>query len=471
MKLKTKLVIVLASLVCFILFVGIFSYINNTQTQANYKKMLEEQEYRLHLKSIQFLMTGYSNDERGYLLQGNNEYIDQMKDKTAMILKHIEDIKKIPTLHPTDQQTMNKINTNFDVFIKASNKALAAYQQGNQNHAIQLHFGEERDARKELDPVVTETLSNVEQRIASSQITIDNQTSRNSIIIFIIIGLCFAVSVVMGYFIVRSMNSVIRSVSNSAHNVSVAAQNISVATEEIASGSTDQSNSAQKMSEMIKELSLAVHSVAESTETTAEIANNTVEISLEGGKIVRNAIAGMEQANQRMIQLEEDSKKVGEIIEVINDIASQTNLLALNAAIEAARAGEHGRGFAVVAVEVRKLAERSAEATKEISRIIKGMQQRTTESVLSVVDGVKLSQQSGEAFERIIEKLNETAARVAEIAAATEEQAAQTSEILTSVENISAVTEETAASVEETASVSQALAEMSEHLTISISKI
>jgi methyl-accepting chemotaxis protein len=91
-----------------------------------------------------------------------------------------------------------------------------------------------------------------------------------------------------------------------------------------------------------------------------------------------------------MTQLEEDSNKIGQIIEVIDEIAEQTNLLALNAATEAARAGEQGRGFAVVADEVRKLAERSGEATKQITAIIKGMQENTLKSVSAVSDGVNL---------------------------------------------------------------------------------
>ncbi|MBW7474292.1 methyl-accepting chemotaxis protein [Paenibacillus oenotherae] len=255
----------------------------------------------------------------------------------------------------------------------------------------------------------------------------------------------------------------------SAESVSAASQQISASTEEIASGSMSQANAAQTMNELFRELSLAINSVARSAEQASELSNKTMSIAQDGGKVVRVSIDGMTRVNEQMSRLEEDSNKIGEIIEVIDDIAEQTNLLALNAAIEAARAGDQGRGFAVVADEVRKLAERSSEATKQITNIIKGMQDNTGQSVKAVAEGVSASQRTGEAFEHIISMVNETAYKVTEIAAASEEQAAQSSEVMSSIESISAATEEAAASSEETASTAQSLAQLAEELNNSVS--
>lgn len=177
----------------------------------------------------------------------------------------------------------------------------------------------------------------------------------------------------------------------------------------------------------------------------------------------------MRSVSQQMTRLEDDSQKVGDIIGVIEDIADQTNLLALNAAIEAARAGEQGRGFAVVADEVRKLAERSGEATRQITGIIKGMQENTRSSVQSVQESAELSERTGEAFERIVSHVNDAGQKVVEIAAASEEQAAQTSTVLSAVENISATTQQTAAGSEETAATAQSLAQLAEELQRSVS--
>jgi methyl-accepting chemotaxis protein len=272
---------------------------------------------------------------------------------------------------------------------------------------------------------------------------------------------------------VSNLRKVIEGTLNSAQSVAAASQEISASTEEIASGSTSQANDAATMSELFKELSSAINSVARSAEQAAELSNRTMDIAKDGGKVIRTSIDGMNLVSDQMSKLEEDSNKIGDIIEVIDDIAQQTNLLALNAAIEAARAGEQGRGFAVVADEVRKLAERSSEATKQITVIIKGMQENTKQSVKSVEDGVASSKQTGEAFENIISMVNDSAQKVTEIAAASEQQAAQSSEVQVSIESISAATEESAASSEETASTAQSLAQLAEELngTVSIFKI
>lgn len=268
---------------------------------------------------------------------------------------------------------------------------------------------------------------------------------------------------------VLSLRTTVGGIMASAESVAAASQQISATTEEIASGTTSQANDAQTMNELFKELSNVINSVARAAEQASDLSKSTVGIAQDGGEVVRSSIEGMQLVNQQMSRLEEDSNKIGEIIDVIDDIAEQTNLLALNAAIEAARAGDQGRGFAVVADEVRKLAERSSEATKQITSIIKGMQGNTRQSVKAVGEGVISSRKTGEAFENIIKMVNESAHKVAEIAAASEEQAAQSSEVLISIESISASTEEAAAASEETAATAQSLAGLADELNHAVS--
>lgn len=267
--------------------------------------------------------------------------------------------------------------------------------------------------------------------------------------------------------ITKKLREMIGHVQSSAMQVAAAAQQISASTEEIAGGSTNQANAAQSMHELFGELSTAINAVARSAEQAASLSSDALDIAKDGGKVVSGSIDKMKLVQERMARLEDDSNKIGDIIDVIDDIAEQTNLLALNAAIEAARAGEQGRGFAVVADEVRKLADRSRDATRQITEIIQVMQDNTRRSVEAVEEGVASSQKTEEAFDRIVNMVNHSAGKVTEIAAASEEQAAQSSEVLLSIATISASTEEAAAGSEETAATAQSLAQLAEELSYS----
>ncbi|MFC5530054.1 methyl-accepting chemotaxis protein [Cohnella yongneupensis] len=262
----------------------------------------------------------------------------------------------------------------------------------------------------------------------------------------------------------ESLRQMIHHIISSSHSLSAASRQISKGTEEISGSATSQASNAKSIMELFKELSDAINSVAVNAESAAELAEQTVSIAGEGATAVTASKAGMNDVSSRMTRLETDSQQIGLIIEVIDEISEQTNLLALNAAIEAARAGEQGRGFAVVADEVRKLAERSGEATKQITAIIKGMQLSTSESVKAVASSAKQTELTEQAFHHITEYVDQSSRKVMEIAAASEEQAAQATEVLQSVESIAAASQQTASASEETASSSQSLAALADEL-------
>ncbi|MCK5639826.1 MAG: HAMP domain-containing protein, partial [Gammaproteobacteria bacterium] len=232
---------------------------------------------------------------------------------------------------------------------------------------------------------------------------------------------------------------------------------ISTGASEIAQGNTSLS---QRTEEQASSLEETASSMEEMTSTVKQNADNARQAS-------QLAVAGREQAEQgggivgqavdAMAEINNSSKKIADIISVIDEIAFQTNLLALNAAVEAARAGEQGRGFAVVAAEVRNLAGRSAEAAKEIKDLI-------GDSVDKVEDGTRRVDQSGTALKEIVTAVKKVSDIVAEIAAASQEQSAGIEQVNKAINQMDEVTQQNAALVEEAAAASESLDEQGERL-------
>jgi len=251
--------------------------------------------------------------------------------------------------------------------------------------------------------------------------------------------------------------------ANAASEASRLVDSISAAIRKVSDGARIQYESVSHAGSQLNNLTSMIQQVAGSIEKVAAVASDSSTTAEKGRGAVDATISGMERimmvshdSSSKVQTLGEKSKQIGEIIEVIDDIAEQTNLLALNAAIEAARAGEHGRGFAVVADEVRKLAERSARATGEIADLIKGIQAETMEAVdamekgtQEVQSGAQLAQNAGSAIEEMLSAIQEVFAQIEGVAAAIDNMRTSASGMEMVMEEISKITDENTLATEE----------------------
>jgi methyl-accepting chemotaxis protein len=254
----------------------------------------------------------------------------------------------------------------------------------------------------------------------------------------------------------NNLRGIIANVAQTAGALTANSVSMRTASDHIHSRVDQQTQQTQQAATAMQEMSASIAEVSRHTQSAAETARAAAKTAHEGGDIVKQMLASMESIAAAVSEtsatvgvLGEDSRRISQIVTVIDEIARKTNLLALNAAIEAARAGEQGRGFAVVAGEVRHLAESTAQATSEISATIKGIQDRTRIAIVSmasgtltVQQGVATTHQAGESLERIIGMAERVDRMIAQIAIATSQQAAAADQSSASLDSIHALSHE-----------------------------
>lgn len=243
--------------------------------------------------------------------------------------------------------------------------------------------------------------------------------------------------------------------SKSALHVSTTMEDMAKSVQVIYSGATKQSGELQTNATIIKELANVIEDVATTAESVSALAVESAGAARDGKDIVGKTVDGMGlirstvmQTADKIEELGQSSRQIGEIVAVIEDIAEQTNLLALNAAIEAARAGEQGKGFAVVADEVRKLAERSAQATKEIAGLISKIQKGTSNAVdamqsgtQTVQEGMSLAENAGASLQTIHDLINKVAGEITRMAGSSRNMVEKSSQVVKSIDNIREITD------------------------------
>ena len=450
------------------------------------------QEVGSSSNSLQMALTAYK-DNFGAVVKLRRAAIELTKEITPIAA---ELIKSIDDTRETQQQNMRQAKNTavtwtvtfvfgalaigiFVAFlisraianpIKAIAKVADDISVGDIQHAIHFESKDEigvlaESFRRLIDYM--KSLANAAERIAANDLTVQVTPKGDKDVL----GNAFKT-------MTTNLTAMIRQVTDNSTQLVSAATEIASTSEQMARGSQEQTGQTAQVSSAVEEMTATIVESSRNAGEAAGQAKEAANAARAGNQVVSQTIEGMNRIAQvvqesanTVQELAKSSDKIGEIIGVIDDIADQTNLLALNAAIEAARAGEQGRGFAVVADEVRKLAERTTKATKEITDMIKGIQNDTKGAVASMEQGInevqhgrELADKAGESLTAIATYSQKVMDMIQQIATAAEEQSAASEEIARSVEGIARVTKENATGVEQSAAAAEQLNRQAEGL-------
>ena len=522
MKIGAKLGLCFGAIILIMLALSAFALNRFSHTNTMVKSIMDEQWVKTSLLNV--IRDNINNNSmtiRNAIIIENAEDSKQelakISERTVSTLDCFKQMgKMIPTAD--EKKYISAINEKREAY-KGLQKELVGLITGNQKkEAGQLLTSGYRVAQSGYTDAIKDMLSFQEKLLRKSSADVEKSYHQTLVLTASFLGAAILLSLSFAYFVTKSitvpvevlvrindriadgdltvvvaqnsggeigqladssrrvvdkMRGMLAKVADASRMVASASQQLQTTARQIAGGTEEVAAQTGTVVTASEEMAATSSDIARNCNRAAESSKKTSASATKGSSVVKQTILGMSRISERVRQsaqtvenLGARSEQIGEIVGTIEDIADQTNLLALNAAIEAARAGEQGRGFAVVADEVRALAERTTKATKEISDMIRNIQNETRSAVLAMEEGVDevergsvCSEESGRALEEILEQINEVTSQIHQIATAADEQTATTNEITNNIHQMTVIVQETARGANDTASASLQLSE------------
>ncbi|MBW8829171.1 MAG: CHASE3 domain-containing protein [Burkholderiales bacterium] len=466
----------------------------NTHT---YKVLSEGQGMLLNMVNIE---TGL----RGFVASGDEKFLEPLKEGQAAFKDRFDSAKALTSDNAAQQARLGKLQENHRSFMDVATSLITLRRDVSSGKSTaddlqrEFRMGRDKASMDAFRSGVAEFMKVESDLLGQRSATLDStSTITTSVLIFGGLSLCI-LTVGLGALLISSvfrqlggepstaaqladavakgdltvnidvkrgdtsslmarladmrngLAGVVSEVRGNAESVAMASVQIAQGNQDLSQRTEEQASALQQTAATMDQLSSTVRHTADHARQANQLAGGASSVAAKGGDVVGQVVGTMKNIN-------ESSKKIADIIGVIDSIAFQTNILALNAAVEAARAGEQGRGFAVVASEVRNLAQRSAEAAKEIKTLI-------TSSVEQVEQGTVLVDEAGKTMEEIVGAIKRVSDIVGEISSASVEQSSGVTQVGQAVSQMDQVTQQNAALVEESAAAAESLKQQAQHL-------
>jgi methyl-accepting chemotaxis protein len=411
--------------------------------------------------------------------------------------KFTEELEQVTGLikHPEAKDVLAKAKVARDRYVTDAQKVYKLAQEGKRDEAIRLAEGDTYEALQAFSTALRQLMDFEQKVLEESGVASASTFASSRAWVIGLSGAALLLSVLFAWWVTRSitrplnealavaqrvangdltstiatpsrdetglllgalqqmnenLKSIVTEVRTGTDSISTASQQIAAGNADLSQRTEEQASSLEETASSMEELTSTVKQNAENARQANKLAAGASEVAVKGGSVVGQVV-------ETMASINEASKKIADIISVIDGIAFQTNILALNAAVEAARAGEQGRGFAVVATEVRNLAQRSAAAAKEIKELIGN-------SVEKVGNGTRLVDEAGKTMEEVVSSVKQVTDIIAEITAASQEQSSGIEQVNQAVMQMDQVTQQNAALVEEAAAAAESMREQAQQL-------